>query len=371
VGQKGGDMSEGTVRPRCILHADLDAFYASVEQMDRPELRGRPVLVGGSPAGRGVVAACSYEARTYGIHSAMPMRTAMGMCPSAIIISPRFDRYGVVSAQVMSIFRSITPVVQPLSLDEAYLDVTEVVSGDVIPREVALSLKQRVKAEVGLNISVGVATSKSVSKIASDLEKPDGLVVVEPGEERRFLAPLPAKKLSGIGPKTEQRLAAEGIKTLGQLAERTEEWARRMFGKWGPEMVALSRGEDSHSVVIEREVKSVSAETTFSSDISDRNELADYVARLSSRVARHLDRSAVMGRTVTVKLRLSDFTTFTRSVTLALPVNDAGTIRETAQRLVSRELHPGRRFRLVGVGVSNFGEVRQLSLFDEATASLR
>ncbi len=363
-------MLEGAARPRCILHADLDAFYASVEQMDRLELRGRPVLVGGSPEGRGVVAACSYEARAYGIHSAMPMRTAMSLCPSAITVSPRFDRYGTVAAQVMSIFRSITPFVQPLSLDEAFLDVTEAVSGGVTPREVGLSLKARVKREVGLNISVGVATSKSVSKIASDLEKPDGLVVVEPGEERRFLAPLPAQKLSGIGPKTEQRLAAEGIKTLGQLAERTEEWAQRMFGKWGPEMVALSRGEDSHSVVMEREVKSVSAETTFSSDISDRDEISDYVARLSSRVARRLDGSGVMGRTVTVKLRLSDFTTFTRSLTLASPVNDAATIRETAQQLVSRELLPSRRFRLVGVGVSNFGEVSQLSLFDKATASL-
>ncbi len=357
-------MSEGAANPRCILHADLDAFYASVEQMDRPELRGRPVLVGGSPEGRGVVAACSYEARAYGIHSAMPMRTAMSLCASAIIVPPRFDRYGVVSTQVMSIFRSITPLVQPLSLDEAFLDVTEVVSGGVTPREVALSLKERVKREVGLNISVGVATSKSVSKIASDLEKPDGLVVVEPGGERRFLAPLPAQKLSGIGPKTEQRLAAEGIKTLGQLAERTEEWARRMFGKWGPEMLALSRGEDSHSVVTEREVKSVSAETTFSRDISDGDEIADYVARLSSRVARRLDGSGVMGRTVTVKLRLSDFTTFTRSVTLASPVSDVATIREAAQQLVSRELLPRRRFRLVGVGVSNFGKISQLSLFE-------
>ena len=170
---------------------------------------------------------------------------------------------------------------------------------------------------------------------------------------------------------TEQRLTLEGIKTLGQLAERTEEWARRLFGKWGPEMVALSRGEDDRPVVTERQVKSVSAETTFSSDISDRDELADYVARLSSKVARRLGGSGVMGRTVTVKLRLSDFTTFTRSVTLASPVGDAATIRETAQQLVGRELLPGRRFRLVGVGVSNFGEVGQLSLFDEAKASFR
>lgn len=364
-------MSEGAANRRCILHADLDAFYASVEQMDRPDLRGKPVLVGGSPEGRGVVAACSYEARAYGIHSAMPMRTAMGLCASAIIVPPRFGRYGEVSAQVMSIFRSMTPLVQPLSLDEAYLDVTEVVSGGVTPREVGQRLKERVKSEVGLNISVGVGTSQSVSKIASDMEKPDGLVVVEPGDERRFLAPLPAKALSGIGPVTEQRLTLEGIKTLGQLAERTEEWARRLFGKWGPEMVALSRGEDDRPVVTERQVKSVSAETTFSSDISDRDELADYVARLSSKVARRLGGSGVMGRTVTVKLRLSDFTTFTRSVTLASPVGDAATIRETAQQLVSRELLPGRRFRLVGVGVSNFGEVGQLSLFDEAKASFR
>jgi len=180
-----GDMSIGTPSARCILHADLDAFYASVEQMDNPELRGRPVLVGGSPQGRGVVAACSYEARTYGIHSAMPMGTAIGLCPQAVVVAPRFERYSQVSSQVMTIFRSITPLVQPLSMDEAYLDVTEVVTGRLASVDVAIKLKNRIKEEVGLTISIGVATSKAVAKIASEIDKPDGLVVLEPGMERR------------------------------------------------------------------------------------------------------------------------------------------------------------------------------------------
>ena len=360
-------MTAAVPPTRCILHADLDAFYASVEQMDRPDLRGKAVLVGGSPQGRGVVAACSYEARAYGIRSAMPMRTALSLYPQAVVVPPRFDRYRQVSDKVMAIFRSITPLVQPLSLDEAYLDITEGVASGLAPVDVALALKGRVKGEVGLTISVGVATSKSVAKIASEIGKPDGLVLVEPGREQAFLAPLPVKRLSGIGPRTEQRLIKEGITTLGDLASKDEGWARRLFGKRGPEIIGMSRGEDRQPVTTERVAKSISAETTFAQDIHDPEALAAQIARLSQRVAHHLQSSRFKGRTVTVKLRLSDFTTFTRATTLASPVNDASSIQQTAQHLLNRELLPRRRFRLLGVGVSNFGDTEQLPLFDSAT----
>ena len=349
---------------RCILHADLDAFYASVEQMDHPELRGKPVLVGGSPQSRGVVAACSYEARAYGIHSAMPMRTALNLHPQAIVVTPRFDRYRQVSDKIMAIFRSITPLVQPLSLDEAYLDATEVVAAGTAPVDVARALKERIKREVGLTISVGVATSKSIAKIASDIRKPDGLVVVEPGSEQAFLAPLPVKRLSGVGPRTEQRLVEAGIATLGDLARQSEAWAKGFFGRRGLEVIAMSRGEDHQPVTTERAAKSMSAETTFAQDIQDPETLSAQIAQLSQHVAQRLHNSGVKGRTVTVKLRLSDFTTFTRATTLASPVSNASTIQQVAQHLLNRELLPGRRFRLLGVGVSNFGDTGQLPLFD-------
>ncbi len=306
---------------RCILHADLDAFYASVEQMDNPELRGKPVLVGGSPEGRGVVAACSYEARAYGCRSAMPMRTAVERCPHGIVVAPRFDRYRQLSHQVMAIFRSLTPLVEPISLDEAFLDVAQVVAEGVTPLEVATTLRERVKTEVGLTISVGVATSKSVAKVASEAGKPDGLVVVEPGHERQFLAPLPARQLWGVGPRTAERLSKEGITTLGDLADQTPAWAQRMFGKRGPSMLAMARGEDQRSVTTERVAKSVSAERTFAEDVHDPEVISDQIARLSERVARHLGNSGLKGKTVTVKLRLSNFTTFTRAITLASPVD--------------------------------------------------
>ena len=349
---------------RCIIHADLDAFYASVEQMDCPELRGKPVVVGGSPTGRGVVASCSYEARKYGVRSAMPMGRALRLCPQAIRVSPRFDRYGEVSREVMVVFRSFTPLVEPMSLDEAYLDVSNLVAHGIHPAEIARSLKIQVKGKTGLTVSVGCSTSKTVSKIASDLEKPDGLVMVEPGQEREFLAPLPAAKLPGIGPSSERRLSEKGVTTIGDLAGQTEAWARETFGKRGPALLTMARGEDLFPVVTEHSVKSVSAETTFGDDISDPAELAERAADLCRRVALRLQKSDLKGKTVTVKLRLADFTTFTRSLTLPSPVNEPEDIRQATLHLLEKELAPDRKFRLLGVGVSNFGESDQLSLFD-------
>ncbi|MBM3934654.1 MAG: DNA polymerase IV [SAR202 cluster bacterium] len=339
---------------RHILHADMDAFYASVEQLDNPKLRGKPVVVGGSPEGRGVVAAASYEARKFGVRSAMPMHTALQKCPQAVRVTPRFDRYLEISRHVMQMFRDITPIVEPLSLDEAYLDVTDAVAAGTPPESIATSLRARVRTDTGLTISVGVATSKSVAKIASDLNKPDGLTVVRPGSERQFLAPLDVGKLWGIGPKTEERLAAEGVRTIGELAAKPDAWFAKRFGSNGAFFKSLAQGRDDRAVVTHRERKQVSAETTLSRDTGDPEALVELVDRLSQRVARQLGNKGAAGRTVKIKLRLSDFTTFTRQETLAEPSAEAGIIAAAAEGLLRAELRPGRKFRLVGVGVSGF-----------------
>ena len=343
---------------RHIIHADLDAFYATVEQLDNPELRGKPVLVGGRPENRGVVATASYEARPFGVHSAMPMRTAARLCPQGIIVRPRFTRYREMSQQVMSVFREFTEVIQPLSLDEAYLDISEAVDEGEgrWPLGVALELKRRVKEETGLTVSVGVSTCKSVSKIASDMDKPDGLVVVPPGEEAGFLAPLAVGKLWGIGPKTAERLRAEGVDTIGMLAEQSTEWFQRVFGQRAEAVRLRAVGLDDEPVETERITKSVSSETTFPDDVGDEEELRQVLEELAGGVADALARKGLQGRTVTVKMRLADFTTFTRQSTLLLPSSDAGPIHALAWRLFSAELTPGRTFRLLGVGVSNFAE---------------
>ena len=339
---------------RHVLHGDLDAFYTSVEQLDDPDLRGKPVVVGGSPEGRGVVAAASYEARRFGVRSAMPMRTAMLRCPEAIRVQPRFERYRQASIEVLAIFRDLTPLVEPLSLDEAFLDVTDVVTSDRPPGRIAAELKHRVKSAVGLTISVGVATSKSVAKIASEMDKPDGLTIVPSGSERQFLAPLGVDKLWGIGPKTAARLAQDGVTTIGELASRPEEWWTARFGKTGPQLRSLAVGKDDRPIVVERDRKSVSAETTLAEDSGDADFLLELVDRLSQRIAQHLAGEESVGRTVKVKLRLSDFTTFTRQTTLSEPVESAEVLSRAAGGLLRKELQPGRLFRLVGVGVSGF-----------------
>ena len=342
-----------------ILHADLDAFYASVEQLDNPDLRGKPVLVGGSPEGRGVVATASYEARVFGVHSAMPMRSAVRLCPQGIVVHPRFDRYREFSDRVKDIFRSFTPLVEPLSMDEAYLDITSLAEEGKLPLAVALDLKRRVKQETGLTISVGAGTSKSVAKIASDLQKPDGLVVVESGDEASFLAPLAVGKLWGIGPKTAGKLRRGGIETIGQLAQQPEDWFQRQFGKRARSVRDKSRGVDHDPVQTQRETKSVSSENTFSTDLADQTLLKAELDQLASHVAGRLARHDMAGRTVTVKARLADFTTFTRQTTLSAATDSAELIQETAWRLFSLELTPGRSFRLLGVGVSGFNEPEQ------------
>ena len=338
---------------RHIIHADLDAFYAAVEVLDNPELRGLPVLVGGRPDGRGVVATASYEARKFGVHSAMPMATAVRHCPDGIIMRPRFDRYREVSALVMNIFREVTEVIEPVSLDEAYLDVTEA-SEHRSPIAIAIDVKERIANEVGLTISVGLGTGKCVAKIASDLQKPDGLVVVPVGQEAEFLAPLAVGKLVGVGPKSAARLNEEGVHTIGQLANMPDAWFSRRFGKRGAGIRDRARGTDHDPVQTARETKSLSSETTFPEDLAAPAELLTVIERLSGSVADSLTRKSLAGRTVTVKIRLADYTTFTRQMTLPDGTNDDAIIAATAWTLLERELEPGRAFRLLGVGVSGF-----------------
>jgi DNA polymerase-4 len=347
-----------------LFHADLDAFYASVEQLDNPALRGRPVVVGGPADSRGVVAAASYEARAYGVRSAQPMRTALRRCPDAIRVSPRFDRYREISDQVFAIFRAWTPRVEPLSLDEAYLDLTAAhgVSSTEAITTAAQRLKDEVRAATGLTVSVGAGASKSVAKIASDLRKPDGLVVVPAGEERAFLAPLPIGRLWGVGPKAEERLMRVGVRTIGDLAALDRRWVEDSFGRWGALLHDLAQGRDTRAVTPDRETKSVSSETTFAEDVSDAEQLVATMAELAAHVAHRLSRHALRGRTVTLKLRDAAFQTLTRQMTLPAATDDADVIVAAARRLLAAELRPGRRFRLVGVGVSGFSEAHQLAL---------
>ena len=346
----------------------MDAFFASVEQRDQPDLRGKPVLVGGSPQGRGVVAAASYEAREFGCRSAMPMRTAVRLCPHAEIVRPRFTRYREVSEQVMDVFRAVSPLVEALSVDEAFIDVSQRVADGATPRELAQWIQRRVKETTELTVSCGAGTSKSIAKIASDRDKPDGLTVVPPGGEAAFLAPLPIAELWGIGPKTARRLQIAGVATVGDLAERPLPWLVDRLGSRGEWFHQLANGIDDREVATERETKSISSETTFAEDVGDAKRLAEVAAKQAEDVARRMRRSGFRARTVQLKLRLSDFTTFTRQRTLSSSTDETATIRRCAQALLREQLSPLRKFRLIGVGVGNLERAEfaaQLSLFDE------
>ncbi len=335
-----------------IIHADLDAFYASVEQLDDPRLRGKPVVVGGSADGRGVVAAASYEARAFGVRSAMPMARALRLCLHAVRVSPRFARYGECSASVFRLFRALTPLVEPLSLDEAFLDVTGWVEDGASPRQIAADLKDEVRAQTGLTLSCGVATSKSVAKIASDLEKPDGLVVVAQGAERTFLAPMPVRALWGVGPKTDEGLAQAGIRTIGDLASCADGQALRLLGTHGVGIRDMARGIDQRPVVPERERKSVGAETTFAHDLVDGPELRAILRQSAETVARRLEHAGARASTVAIKVRYADFTTVTRQTTLAAPSSSANTIATASTELLDQLALDGAQLRLFGIQCS-------------------
>ena len=349
---------------RYILHADLDAFYASVEQRDNPKLKGKPVVVGGSSESRGVVAAASYESREFGIHSAMPMATALRLCPNLVRVPARFDRYREVSRAIMRLFKDTTPLVEPLSLDEAYLDI----SAAGYPKRAAIiagSLKRKVKYQTDLDITIGGGVSKSVAKIASQLGKPDGLLLVPVGEESGFLSPLEVEMLWGVGPKTTQSFHEKGIWTIGDLADAEDEWLIKHYGKRAKELKDRALGIDLSPVSSDRDRKSVSSETTMITDIDNERDLFTIIDNLSHDVADALDSNQLRGKTLSLKLRLSDFTTFTRQTTLVTPTNQFQTIQNEAHKLLRKELLPGRKFRLVGVGIRNFQEEFQLPLLLE------
>jgi DNA polymerase-4 len=335
-----------------IAHADLDAFFASVEQIDNPSLQGKAVVVGGMPESRGVVAAASYEARAFGIKSAMPMKTALRYCPDLQVIPPRFERYREISTEVLKLFKNITPLVEPLSLDEAFLDITELVNSNEQAQALAERLRSEVRRHTGLTISIGIGTSKSIAKIASDLNKPNGLVLVLPGTEKAFLKDLPVAKLWGIGPKTSEKLIAKGITKIGDLSEKTDKWLQSHFGNKALIWKAFSTGKDARPVEINGVRKSISAETTLAQDSSDPEVIQDLVHKLSKRISASLHKHDLMAKTIKVKLRLSDFTNVNRQTTLDYPANSDAKIGELAFKLIHKELRHEAPIRLVGIGVA-------------------
>ncbi len=353
----------GSGTARAILHVDLDAFFAAVEQRDRPELRGKPVIVGGGgPTDRGVVSAASYEARAFGVHSAMPLRTAAALCPGGVFVPVQGAKYQAVSRQVMAILRRFTPQVEPVSIDEAFLDVTgsQALFGD--GESIGRQIRAAIREEVGLTASVGVATTKLVAKVASDLRKPDALVVVPPGQEADFLAPLPITRLWGVGARTAESLREFGVTTIGDLAALERAVLERRFGKLGAALTARARGVDPDPVSDRAPAKSIGHEHTFDVDTSDREVIERTLLAMAEGVAGRLRASGVKAATVTVKIRDSSFRTITRQRTLAEPTDLTEPIWRAALELARPEVR-AIRVRLLGVTASNLGERVQLQLF--------
>ncbi|WP_224369342.1 DNA polymerase IV [Hyalangium versicolor] len=349
---------------RAIIHVDMDAFYASVEQRDNPDLRGKPVIVGGH-AQRGVVVAASYEVRPFGVRSAMPMARAVKMAPQAIVVTPRFSAYAEASEHVFAIFERYTPLIEPLSLDEAFLDVTASVGLFGPPAEIARRIRKEIAVEVKLPASAGIAPVKFVAKIASDLAKPNGQREVRAEEVVPTLAKLPVSRLWGVGPKTEEELTRGGLKTIGDVAARGVEWLEQRFGPQGRHLWELSQGIDPREVVPDRAAKSVGAEDTFEEDLRGVDLLRPHVHAQALRVGRRLRKAEVKGRVVQLKVKFSDFTTITRRTTLSSPTDDGQTIYRAALELLERA-HEGKPIRLTGVSVQSLGEPeqpQQLGLF--------
>jgi DNA polymerase-4 len=349
---------------RLILHADLDAFYASVEEHDDPSLRGKPVIVGGAKGERGVVSAANYEARRYGVHSALPLRTASRLCPNGVFLPGRPERYRELSRQVMAIFASLTPLVEPISLDEAFLDVTASVAAFGDGEAMARRIKQRVLDEVGLVVSVGVATNKLCAKVASDLRKPDALVVVPIGGEAQFLAPLPVTRLWGVGPQSRAALAEYGVTTIGQLAALSDATLRRRFGQHGADLVARARGIDDSPVVPQHAPKSIGHEHTFEHDTVDRRKLDATLLDLAESVASRLRRHELSAGAVQLKLRYEGFETLTRQTPLHRQTRESEPLYDATRMLLDKTLVAGRGVRLIGLTAINLSDRQQLTLFD-------
>ena len=353
--------------PRTILHVDMDAFYASVEQLDNPELRGKPLIVGGT-GGRGVVAAASYEVRKFGVRSAMPMGRALALCPQAICVQPRIVRYQQVSREVFSVFERYTPMIEGLSLDEAFLDVThsQALHGDAVT--IARHIKAAIREHTGLTASVGVATNKLVAKIASDLDKPDGLTVVPSERVQAILDPLPVKRLPGLGRKKGDELMAAGIQTLGALRTASDTTLWPLFGRDAQRMRERAAGIDDRPVISDRDEKSVSAEETFSQDIAAREALHASLLKLADKTAARLRAKGLSAAGVQVKIREHNFTTHTRQRRLVPESHDSRAIGQAALTLLDAWLaeHPGARLRLLGVGTGQLVTPVQPDLFQSA-----
>lgn len=353
---KSSKMADKT---RYIAHIDMDAFFTSVEQRDNPEIKGKPVIVGSDPKGgkgRGVVAACSYEARTFGIHSAMPISIAYRKCPQAIFLPGDMRKYAEESHKILDILERFTPDVEPISIDEAFLDITGSYHHFGTPLETCRKIKSAIKKETGLTASLGLAPNKMTAKIASDIGKPDGFVAVTQDKLLQFLHPLPVGKLWGIGEKTVKILKDMGINTIGDLAERTPEELIRVFGKNGKHAWDLANGIDPRDVSIDDTIRSVSNEHTFEQNTADEQEIRNVLMRLSEKVSRRLRQAALQGRTITLKIRFADFKTHTCAVTISMPTNFTDIIyKNIVNKLLDFDLDE-KPVRLVGVGVSNFSD---------------
>jgi DNA polymerase IV len=354
---------------RAILHIDMDAFYASVEEQDRPELKGKPLIVGGTQ-GRGVVAAASYAVRRYGVRSAMPMTEALRLCPHAICVPPRMARYQEISERVFDIFHEFTPLVEGLSLDEAFLDVTASERLLGTPEAIGAAIRKRIVDDTHLTASVGVAPNKLVAKIASDLNKPNGMCVVNAANLQAILDPLPIQRLFGIGSKSLPQVQAAGIFTFGDARLADAHTLERAFGKHGPTMRDRASGIDDRPVVADREEKSISSEDTFMADIADHAKLQVELLRLADRTCSRLRVQELTASTVNVKIRRADFTTYTRQKSLGTPTQETAVIAQAARALLTEWLkeQPRAAIRLLGVGVSNFETPAQADLFAASPA---
>ena len=353
-----------------ILLVDLDAFFASVEQLDHPAWRGKPVIVGGDADKHGVVSTASYEARPYGVRSAMPSSTARRLCPDAVWTHGRFDRYREVSNAIMAILRSETPHVQQVSIDEAFLDITPTAVNREHPVRVAQRIQRRVE-ELGVTCSIGAGTSKTIAKIASDMDKPRGLTVVYPGSERDFLAPLPVRAMSGIGASAEEKLRSRGIRTLGQLADADLRMLERVFGKLGRVMHVRANGGDDAPVEQDDAVKSVSNEMTFATDLTRREDVEAAIATMAAKVGRRLRRKGLRGRTLALRVKFDDLSVRSVQRQLPQPSDDELAYTPLLYAMVDEVWRPGTPLRLIGVGMSGFAEegAVQESLFDVAEAA--
>jgi len=365
------DEIASTLRFRTILHVDMDAFYAAVEQRDDPRLRGKPVIVGG-PSRRGVVLAASYEVRAFGVRSAMSMAEALRRAPHAIVVPPRRDRYEQASHQAFAIFRRYTPLVEPLSLDEAFLDVTasRALFGDA--ESIARAIKRQVREEVGLTASAGVAPCKFAAKIASDLGKPDGLVTVPTDGVASFLAPLPVERMWGVGPKTAPKMRALGYASIGDFARATESALEEALGSWGIEVGRLARGDDDRDVIPNAPARSIGAEQTYEDDLVGAEAIVPTLLAHARRVASRLARANLWASTIALKVKYADFVLRTRRKTLPQPVQDTDAIHHAAVELLERIPLEARRVRLTGVSASGITDGRSsLELFPDVAAEKR